>query len=299
MSRTLACGGWQPGCRHHFGEAVWSSSWLIALLGVVFPSFATFLFAFMTLPDGVDRHWVRLVMLAAAAIIPAIVGLVSLKMMQPGRRPRGAIGVIVTVLEGYPYTVALATTLLMMTAFAPVIRARDLVRGWTSEHVPVIIEARHYLDVLADIQHALDADGLPTARVPESWMLRLPTRVLTVFAGGAVKNLVADRLTVLKGATIELLAHPFDLVISGREADASRARALLAERLTFTKAHMTWDKEANEIEDRASFCAGSRASRAPSAAPLRNQCGGAPRLCGRLRARVVWGPGRAPHVTRT
>ena len=41
------------------------------MLGIVFPSFATFLLAFVPLPDWVDRTWVRLAMLAAAAIVPA------------------------------------------------------------------------------------------------------------------------------------------------------------------------------------------------------------------------------------
>jgi hypothetical protein len=39
------------------------------------------------------------------------------------------------------------------------------------------------------------------------------------------------------------------MVISGTTAQASRARAIIAEHLTFTRAYLTWDKEANEIED--------------------------------------------------
>jgi hypothetical protein len=39
------------------------------------------------------------------------------------------------------------------------------------------------------------------------------------------------------------------MVISGRAAEAARARAIIAEHLTFTRAYLTWDKEANEVED--------------------------------------------------
>jgi hypothetical protein len=34
------------------------------------------------------------------------------------------------------------------------------------------------------------------------------------------------------------------------EEDAARARAILTEQLAFSKAYMTWTKQANELEDR-------------------------------------------------
>jgi hypothetical protein len=39
------------------------------------------------------------------------------------------------------------------------------------------------------------------------------------------------------------------MVISGRTAEASRARAVIAEHLTFTRAYLTWSKDAHETED--------------------------------------------------
>jgi hypothetical protein len=229
-----------------FGSVIW----IIALVGVAFPSFATFLFSFVTLPDWIDKKWVRLAMLVAVAVIPGILGLVSLKMLEPAQRPKGARATVVTVLKGYPYTLGLALTLVMMTIFAPIMKVRNLARRWTSEHVPVVIEAADYPAVVADVQNALRAGGVATERTRASIMLRLPTKILTLLAGGAVTTMVADELTVLKSKTIEVLTHPSDLVISGRELEAAHARAVLAERLTFTDAHLTWDKEANEIEDR-------------------------------------------------
>src|SRR5215208_8245299 len=54
-----------------------SIAWIVAVLGIAFPSFATFLLAFVPLPAWIDRTWVRLAMLAAAAVIPLVVGVVS------------------------------------------------------------------------------------------------------------------------------------------------------------------------------------------------------------------------------
>src|SRR5215213_2288593 len=98
-----------------------SIGWIVAVLGIIFPSFATFLLAFVPLPAWVDRTWVRLAMLAAAAIIPLVVGFVSTRMLAREQRPTGVVANLVSVLKGYPYTLALAVTLLMMTVLAPVI----------------------------------------------------------------------------------------------------------------------------------------------------------------------------------
>src|SRR5215210_4850506 len=89
-----------------------SIAWIIAVLGIAFPSFATFLLAFVPLPAWVDRTWARLAMLAAAAIIPLVVGMVSTRMLAPEQRPSGSAGNLVAVVKGYPYTVALALTLI-------------------------------------------------------------------------------------------------------------------------------------------------------------------------------------------
>ena len=48
-------------------------------------------------------------------------------------------------------------------------------------------------------------------------MLRLPTKVLTTLAGGAIDDLVADQLTELRSKRLEVLLHPSDMVISGGE----------------------------------------------------------------------------------
>src|SRR5438445_77870 len=94
------------------------------------------------------------------------------------------------------------------------------------------------------------AGGLETEPRPASWMLRMPTKFLALFARSAVAPLVADFLTTLVAPSIEVLVHPSDIVIMGRDFDAVRARAILAEHLTYTKAYLTWTKEANQIEER-------------------------------------------------
>src|SRR5262245_3672408 len=136
-----------------------------------------------------------------------------------------------------------------MTVFAPILKIRNVIRGWTSEDVPVILKPEDYADVVGAVEKALRAGGIVTMPHRASAMLRLPTKILTLLAGGAIANLVADEMTELRSEDLQVLAHPSDIVISGRECVAARARAVLAEHLTFSKAYLTWDKEANELED--------------------------------------------------
>ena len=243
-----------------FGSVIW----LVVLAGVAFPSFATFLLSFVTLPTWIDKRWIRLAMLAAVVLLPALIGVVSILMLERGRRPRGAGAITKAVLRGYPYTIGLALTLAMMTIFAPIIKIRTLMKRWTSEHVPVIVAPRDYDRVVDAVHDTLTEAGLATERQRASWMLRAPTKVLTFFVSGAVAGLVADRITALRSADLEVVMHPSDLVISGREATAARARAIIAEHVVFTPAYLTWDKEANELEDRMRALWDARDSRPSS-----------------------------------
>src|ERR671925_2331055 len=130
-----------------FGSVIW----LIVLTGVAFPSVATFLLSFVTLPKWIDKTWIRLAMLAAVVVIPAVIGAVSIFMLDKGKRPRGAVAIAKAVLKGYPYTVGLALTLAMMTIFAPVLKVRALLKRWTTEHVPVIVAPRDYDALVASV----------------------------------------------------------------------------------------------------------------------------------------------------
>jgi hypothetical protein len=136
-----------------------------------------------------------------------------------------------------------------MTVFAPVMKVRDLWRRWTTEHVPVVIPPEHYPAVVDEVRLALEAGGLRTVPQRAPWMLRFPTAILTWFAGRSLGGGADVPLQRLVGARSEILLHPSDLVISGREFDAARARAVLAERLTDSHAYLTWTKEGNELED--------------------------------------------------
>ena len=227
-----------------FGSLVW----IAVVVGIAFPSVGTFLLSFVPLPSWVDRKWVRLAMTVAAVVLPALVGTVSLLLRDPDERPTG-LARLRTVLRGYPFTLGLAVTLLMMCVLAPVMKLQTLMRRWASQHIPVVVRSEDYDDVLEQVQRVLAAGGWRTDRRPASWMVRLPTRVLTLLAGRTLDAYVAQQLTTLRGERFEAVLHPSDLVLSGEERQVVRARSLLAEHLAFGKAYLTWTKDAQALED--------------------------------------------------
>src|SRR6185503_9944265 len=62
------------------GIAFGSVIWLITVAGVAFPAFAAFMLSFVTLPAWVDKSWIRLAMLAAAVVLPGVIGVLSIFM---------------------------------------------------------------------------------------------------------------------------------------------------------------------------------------------------------------------------
>jgi hypothetical protein len=227
-----------------FGSLVW----MAVIVGIAFPSAGTFLLSFVPLPAWIDRKWVRLAMTIAAAVLPALVGGVSLLLRDPDQRPTGSARVR-AVLRGYPFTLGLALTLLMMCVLAPVMKLQTLARRWSSQHIPVVVDSEDYDDVLDQVQRVLATGGWRTDRRLASWMVRLPTRVLTLLAGRALDAYVAKQLTTLRAERFEVVLHPSDLVLSGEEGVVVHARSLLAEQLAFGKAHLTWTKDAQALED--------------------------------------------------
>lgn len=230
----------------NFGSVLW----LVVLIGVAYPPFATWMLGFVTLPQWINDEWVRPGMIVATAIIPPALGAVSLLMIEPSKRPTTLGGRVAAIVRGYPHTLGFALALVMLTGFAPFMMLPTILRRWTTQHVAVIVESKDYLNIVAEVEKLLAETGFELKRHSASWMMRFPTKVLTVLAGGAVKNQVADQLAVLKGRSLEVTLHPSDLVISGKEHEVARARAVISERMAFSPAHFTSDKEANALEDR-------------------------------------------------
>ena len=243
----MALFGRVPEDRQLFLSAMAGASllWPVVLAGIALPGLATFLLAFITIPDWAHR-FVRPVMVVLAILLPLAVGFLSTKLTND--QPTGGERMRET-LRGYPYAIGLFIVLVWMMVLAPITNIVAMVRRWESAHVAIAVQPGGYDTVVRDLRSALERAGLSVRTRRASWAYEFPGRVLAFFGGARVARLVPQELMVLHGAGVEVTIHPMDLAIRGRKRPLSRARAAVARELTFTRANQTWTKEAQEIED--------------------------------------------------
>lgn len=224
--------------------AIASLAWPVALAGVLVPSVATFLLAFVTIPGWLDV-WVRPVMILLAALLPAAVGVLSRYLTDDDSGPLWR-----SVLQGYPTATGLFVVLLWMLILAPVVKIQALLRRWASAHVAIAVKPNGYDRVVRDVAASLDRAGLLVHLRPAGWAFELPGRVLGALGGPRVRRLVPRHLVKLVRSDLEVVIHPMDLSMRGTERTVARAQAAITRELTFTEAYQTWTKEAQVLEDR-------------------------------------------------
>jgi hypothetical protein len=228
--------------------ALGSLVWVLTVAGIVVPDIATFLLTFVPLPGFVDQDTIRLAMLGLAVLIPLLIGVAAVGVADASTRARG-LGLIRSVLRGYPFTFVLAVTIGILGVVSLARKLGSIAKRWNDAHVPVIVKPGGYDDVLGDLEHVLDDAGLEVVIKPAPAILSLPPRLLDAVAGRSLGALVPDRLMVLSGRELEVLVYPSDVAISGTPRALARARAAIASRLTDSPAYMTTSAEAQRIED--------------------------------------------------
>jgi hypothetical protein len=225
-----------------------SLGWVMTIVGVVFPDIGTFMLAFVPVPDFIDEGVFRLVMLGAALLIPLLIGAAAIFVTEPGRRPHG-FGLIAGIVRGFPFTLVLAVTIVILALASLVRKVRSMARRWEDAHVPVIVKPGGYDQVLADLESVLDAAGLSVEPRPAPTILSVPPRLLDAVAGKALGGLVPDRLMLLRNESLDVLVYPSDVALSGTRESVARARAAIASQLTDSPAYMTASAESERIED--------------------------------------------------
>jgi hypothetical protein len=228
--------------------ALGSLVWVLTIVGVLFPDIGTFMLAFVPVPEFIDEAVVRLAMLGAALLIPLLIGAAAIFVAEPERRPRG-LGLIGGIVRGFPFTLVLAVTIVILALASLVRKVRSLAKRWEDAHVPVIVKPGGYDRVLADLEAVLDDAGLAMDPRPAPAILSIPPRLLDAVAGKALGGLVPDRLMLLRSRSLDVLVYPSDVALSGTRESVARARAAIAAQLTDSPAYLTASAESEKIED--------------------------------------------------
>lgn len=226
-----------------------SLAWVAAVAGVVVPDVGAVLLTALPLPDWVPEDIVRLVMLAVALILPAILGGVTLLLFDPEDRPNGT-ELVVQVARGYALAPILAVTLVVLAVAGTIRKLDSLAHRREDAHVPIVVRPGRYEALVDTLEETLRGGELITERRPGSTVLTTPAKLLARVAGKGVGRLVPDRLIDLRGPGLALSVYPSDLALTGEKDDVARARALVARDVPSRDAWFTTTKEAQKVEDR-------------------------------------------------
>jgi hypothetical protein len=236
-----------------FGSVIW----MVLVVGVVVPQIGTFLLFLVPPQDIVPEGVVRLAMLIGALVLPAVIGGLTLALSP--EQERGGRAVVEAVARGYPLTVLLAVLLVFLAGLAIWRKVTALLRHWGDAHVPLVVKPGAYDRVATDLARAVTDAGLDVVASPASAAMSKPARWIAAVGGRSSSALVPERMLQLRGADLDILIYPMDLLISGKPEPLARARAAMASRLTTTAAHLTVSAEAQAVEDRITALAGSPA----------------------------------------
>lgn len=231
------------------GIGLGSLVWLTALVAAVLPPAGDALVSAIPRPPFVGRDWLSTAVLATAILLPLAIGLATVAAVPEEARPRRA-ALVFQVLRGYPYALVLGLTILFLASVRLVRRVRSLQLGWQSDQLAFIVKEGRYEAVAADLEAALHEAGLPVDRKRTPRVVEIPSRLVGLVGGPAVRAMIPDELVEFDLDGLGILLFPSGAALLGEAELVARARAVIARRLTFAHAYLTLAKESEQIEDR-------------------------------------------------
>jgi len=151
----------------------------------------------------------------------------------------------------YPSTAMLGASVLQMVAFTPVL----LIQRWRKKRkyvqVSLIMQEGSDDDALVDaLTDALSSIGIEDVRVTEASGPKVwPMRTVGFAAEHLLGAVVRGEPMRLAAGEIEIYAYATNVSIQGPKEDTYRVRAAIQRRLGFGEAYLTWNDEAQDIED--------------------------------------------------
>ena len=226
-----------------------SRAWVVSVLGIILPDLGAILLAAVPRPAWIPEDYVRLVMLAIALILPAVLGAVTLLLFEPEERPKG-VDLVTQVFRGYLLAPTLAVTLVVLAVAGTIRKVDSVVHRREDAHVALVVRPGRYDALVDTLEETLREGKLIDQRAVGSRVLVLPARILAAVAGRGIGRFVPDQLEVLRGPQLRVSIYPADLALTGSKDTVARSRALVAREVTSHDAWFTTTREAQQVEDR-------------------------------------------------
>ena len=151
----------------------------------------------------------------------------------------------------YPSTAMLGASVLQMVAFTPVLLFQRWRRKRKFVQVSLVMREGSDDDALVDaLTDALRSIGIEDVRVTEASGPKVwPMRTVGFAAEHLLGAVVRGEPMQLAAGAFEIYAYATNVSIQGPKEDTYRVRAAIQRRLGFGDAYLTWNDDAQDLED--------------------------------------------------
>lgn len=228
-----------------------AAAWVILVIGFAVPIFTgAVLEATGVIEENFDVRFIHyLGLVAGIVLVPPIVAAIAVWGEFHDERSVRAWLRLVPV--SYPATASLGAAVVLMVLFTPFL----LVQRWRhgKKYVQVSLAMREGTDdddIVEALRDALGSIGITDARVREAtgiktWPLRAVGFAVEHLLGAVVRG---DPVRV-EADDVEIYAYATNISIQGPKEEAYRVRAAIVRKLGFHDAYLTWNEDAQAIED--------------------------------------------------
>jgi hypothetical protein len=228
-----------------------AAAWVILVVGFAVPIFTgAALEALDVIEENFDVEFLHYAGLTAGIVlVPPVVAAITVWGAFHEDRSVGTW--LRLVPRSYPATAMLGAAVLMMVAFTPVLLFRRWRHGIKFVQVSLVMrEGTDDDDLVEALRDALRSIGVDDLRVEpatgvRTWPLRTVGYAVEHLLGATVRG---DPVRIAAGE-IEIYAYATTISIQGPKEDTYRVRAAIERKLGFDDAYLTWNEDAQGIED--------------------------------------------------
>ena len=228
-----------------------AAAWVVLIIGFAIPIFTgAILEATGVIEDNFDVVWYHYLGLVAGIVLtpPVVAGITVWGAFHEERDLKTWLALVPM---SYPSTAMLGAAVLEMVAFTPYL----LVQRWRHKikYVQISLVPREGTDdddlveALRDALASIDIEEVQATEAtgPKTWPLRTVGFASEHLLGAVVRG----EPMRLRADGVEIYAYATNISVQGPKDDAYRIRAAIQRKLGFGEAHLTWNDEAQEIED--------------------------------------------------
>ena len=228
-----------------------AACWVILVVGFAVPLLVgAGLEAFGVIEENFDVDFlVYAGLIAGIALVPP--GIAAITVWGQFHDDRSLRTWIRLVPTSYPSTAMLGASVLQMVAFTPFLLAQRWRKKRKFVQIPLVMRERADDDALATgIRDALASIGIEDVSITEATGPKVwPMRTVGYAVEHLLNAVVRGEPVRLGAGDLEIYAYATNISVQGPKELTYRVRAAIFRKLGFHDAYLTWNEEAQKIED--------------------------------------------------